>query len=139
MEVLVVRGVDRDDVRVMDPRGEKIPLPGEETVEPTFGLPATWIDPALRDEAELRGYLSTAQPGWGMIACRTVADFRVDDCVALDEYPTNSRLARAVLAAAWQFRVRPPQLGGQMMVGEWVRIRFDYGARQRAAWEKDRN
>src|SRR3546814_5473788 len=25
---------------VMDPRGEKIPLPGEETVEPTFGLPA---------------------------------------------------------------------------------------------------
>ena len=25
---------------VMDPRGEKIPLPGEDTVEPTFGLPA---------------------------------------------------------------------------------------------------
>src|SRR3546814_6327193 len=27
---------------VMDPRGEKIPLPGEDTVEPTFGLPAMW-------------------------------------------------------------------------------------------------
>jgi protein TonB len=78
-------------------------------------------------DSELRGYLSTAQgPGYALIACKTVPDFRVDDCVALDEYPTNSRLARAVLAAAWQFRVRPPQLGGQMMVGEWVRIRIDY-------------
>jgi protein TonB len=78
-------------------------------------------------DSELRGYLSTAQgPGWALIACRTVADFRVDDCVAMDEYPDGSRLARAVLAAAWQFRVRPPQLGGQLKVGEWVRIRIDY-------------
>jgi periplasmic protein TonB len=79
---------------------------------------------------ELRGYLSTAQgPGWAMIACRTVPDFRVDDCVGLDEYPNGSRLARAVLAAAWQFRVRPPQVGGRMLVGEWVRIRIDYSNR----------
>lgn len=28
---------------VMDPRGEQITLPGEATVEPTFGLPAVWI------------------------------------------------------------------------------------------------
>lgn len=41
---------------VMDPSGNQIDLPGEHTTEPTFGLPATWIDPALRDEAELRGY-----------------------------------------------------------------------------------
>lgn len=41
---------------VMDPSGNQIDLPGEHTSEPTFGLPATWIDPALRDEAELRGY-----------------------------------------------------------------------------------
>src|SRR3546814_14680983 len=27
----------------MDPRGEPIPLPGEDTVEPTFGLPAMWV------------------------------------------------------------------------------------------------
>ena len=29
---------------VMDPRGDKINLAGEETVEPTFGLPAMWVD-----------------------------------------------------------------------------------------------
>jgi protein TonB len=81
---------------------------------------------------ELRGYLSTAQgPGWALIACRTVADFRVDDCVGLDEYPDGSRIGRAVLAAAWQFRVRPPQIGGRSMVGEWVRIRIDYSDRPR--------
>jgi flagellar biosynthesis protein FlhA len=41
---------------IMDPMGKDITLPGIHTIEPTFGLPATWIDPALRDEAELRGY-----------------------------------------------------------------------------------
>jgi flagellar biosynthesis protein FlhA len=41
---------------VMDPMGHEIGLPGIHTTEPTFGLPATWIEPALRDEAELRGY-----------------------------------------------------------------------------------
>ena len=29
---------------VMDPRGEDITLPGEKTKEPTFGLPAVWIE-----------------------------------------------------------------------------------------------
>ncbi|MBK8085383.1 MAG: flagellar biosynthesis protein FlhA [Devosia sp.] len=41
---------------VMDPMGKEIKLPGIHTTEPTFGLPATWIEPAMRDEAELRGY-----------------------------------------------------------------------------------
>lgn len=41
---------------VMDPRGEKINLPGEETLEPTFGLKAMWIDPSYREEAMFRGY-----------------------------------------------------------------------------------
>ncbi len=36
---------------VMDPQGRPITLPGESTTEPTFGLPAAWILPALRDEA----------------------------------------------------------------------------------------
>ena len=41
---------------VMDPRGDKIALPGEETVEPTFGLPAMWVDESQREEALFRGY-----------------------------------------------------------------------------------
>jgi flagellar biosynthesis protein FlhA len=41
---------------IMDPTGKPITLPGTHTVEPTFGLPATWIEPGLRDEAEMKGY-----------------------------------------------------------------------------------
>ncbi len=41
---------------VMDPRGETITLPGENTFEPTFGLKAMWIDPSYREEAMFRGY-----------------------------------------------------------------------------------
>ncbi|MBT5415718.1 MAG: flagellar biosynthesis protein FlhA [Rhodospirillaceae bacterium] len=40
----------------MDPRGEPIELPGEETREPTFGLPAKWIDENNREEAQFKGY-----------------------------------------------------------------------------------
>jgi flagellar biosynthesis protein FlhA len=45
-----------NQLMVMDPMGREITLPGHHTIEPTFGLPATWIEPALRDEAELKGY-----------------------------------------------------------------------------------
>ncbi|MDH5750172.1 MAG: flagellar biosynthesis protein FlhA, partial [Rhodospirillales bacterium] len=41
---------------VMDPRGEDITLPGEKAQEPTFGLPAMWIEDASREEALFRGY-----------------------------------------------------------------------------------
>jgi protein TonB len=76
---------------------------------------------------ELRGYLSTANgPGWALINCQTQPGFRVDNCVLTDEYPDGSGMGRAVLAAAWQFKVRPPQVGGRALVGEWVRIRITY-------------
>ena len=45
-----------NQLMIMDPMGKQIALPGIHTTEPTFGLPATWIEPALRDEAELHGY-----------------------------------------------------------------------------------
>jgi protein TonB len=91
---------------------------------------ASWVREPTDDE--MRGYLSTARgPGWGLIACRTVPDYRVEDCVALDEYPAGSQINRAALAAAWQFKVRPPRLGGRLLVGSWVRIRIDYGIKRR--------
>ncbi|MFM5950623.1 MAG: hypothetical protein ACKOPM_15575, partial [Novosphingobium sp.] len=90
---------------------------------------AAWYREPYDDE--LRGYLSTAQgPGWALIACRTAPNFRVEDCVGLDEYPDGSNLQRAVLAAAWQFQVRPPRIGGVSQVGAWVRIRIDYTERR---------
>jgi flagellar biosynthesis protein FlhA len=41
---------------VMDPAGGQVNLAGHHTTEPTFGLPATWVDESLREEASLRGY-----------------------------------------------------------------------------------
>jgi flagellar biosynthesis protein FlhA len=40
----------------MDPMGGQVQLPGQHLTEPTFGLPATWIDQGMREEAQLRGY-----------------------------------------------------------------------------------
>ena len=61
--IIRVKEIDagRGDLRpnmllVMDPRGEEISLPGEATVEPTFGLPAIWLDETSREEALFRGY-----------------------------------------------------------------------------------
>ena len=41
---------------VMDPAGGQVNLPGTHTTEPTFGLPATWIDAALKEDASMKGY-----------------------------------------------------------------------------------
>jgi flagellar biosynthesis protein FlhA len=46
----------------MDPKGLPIDLPGTHTTEPAFGLPATWISLALREEATFRGY-TVVDPG----------------------------------------------------------------------------
>ena len=47
---------------VMDPRGEQISLPGEATVEPTFGLPAMWVGEQHREEAMFRGFTVVDAP-----------------------------------------------------------------------------
>lgn len=91
---------------------------------------AAWYREPYQDE--LAGYLSTADgPGWGLIACRTAPNWKVENCVELDESPSGSRIAHAAAAAAWQFQVRPPRVGGVSKVGQWVRIRIDYGTRRR--------
>ncbi|MFD1696295.1 flagellar biosynthesis protein FlhA [Roseibium aestuarii] len=41
---------------VMDPAGGQVKLPGTHTTEPTFGLPATWVEAQYREDASLRGY-----------------------------------------------------------------------------------
>lgn len=82
-------------------------------------------------DSELAGYLSTANgPGYALIACKTVDGYYVEDCQLLSEGPTGSMIGRAVMAAAWQFRVRPARIGGREQFGSWVRIRIDYSVRR---------
>jgi protein TonB len=118
-----------------DLRRNRAPPPDSERVDGTGpnGEPlyaAAWYREPYDDE--LAGYLSTARgPGWGLIACRTVPSYRVEDCVIVGEYPNGSGIANSVLGAAWQFKVRPPRVGGKERYGEWVRIRIDYEIRSR--------
>ena len=42
-------------ILAMNPKGGLPPFPGERTTEPTFGLPALWIEASDRDEAMARG------------------------------------------------------------------------------------
>ena len=81
-------------------------------------------------DAELSFYLpkSGVTTGFGMVACRTIPDNRVDNCREIDETP-GSGLSHVVRRAAWQFLVRPPRVGGKPIIGAWVRIRIDWTPR----------
>ncbi len=62
-EIEAARGDIRPDMLlVMNPSGAKITLPGEETTEPTFGLPAMWIPENYREEALFRNYTVVDPP-----------------------------------------------------------------------------
>jgi flagellar biosynthesis protein FlhA len=62
-EIAAGRGEIRpNNLLVMDPRGEAISLVGEQTREPTFGLPAMWVDEANREEALFKGYTVVDPP-----------------------------------------------------------------------------
>lgn len=61
--IIKIRGneVARGDIyinkyMVIDPGTEDFDIEGIETVEPSFGLRALWVDESLRDEIEMRGY-----------------------------------------------------------------------------------
>jgi flagellar biosynthesis protein FlhA len=56
-EIEAGKGEIRPDMLLcMNPTGDKIELPGENTREPTFGLPAMWINADYREEAHFKGY-----------------------------------------------------------------------------------
>ena len=82
-------------------------------------------------DTELATYLPKRNPGegWGVIACRTIENHRVEDCQILGESPGGSGYGRAVLNAAWQFQVIPPRVNAKPQLGVWVRIRIEYTQR----------
>jgi flagellar biosynthesis protein FlhA len=54
--------VKPDMLLIMDPRGGKITLVGEDTKDPAFGLPAKWVAESLREEALFRNYTVVDPP-----------------------------------------------------------------------------
>ena len=78
--------------------------------------------------AELAEFLPNGAPpgGWALIACKTIANYQVENCRSLGESPVGSGLSRAMRQSAWQFRIRPPRINGKPMIGAWVKIRIDF-------------
>lgn len=83
-------------------------------------------------DAELATYMpqNGGIEGWGLIACRTIERYHVEDCQILGESPRGSGFGRAVQNAAWQFLVKPPRIDSKPQIGTWVRIRIDYSVRK---------
>ncbi len=111
----------RGDIRpsmllVMDPRGEDITLPGEKTNEPTFGLPAMWIDPTNREEALFRGY--------------TVVDPSTIITTHLTEV-IKEQMAELLSYAETQKLLDEMEKESQKLVGDLVPSQFTLGGIQR--------
>ncbi|WP_191061603.1 flagellar biosynthesis protein FlhA [Geminicoccus harenae] len=107
----------RGDIRanmllVMDPQGRPISLPGEPTTEPTFGLQATWISPALREEASFRG-LTVVDPA--TVVTTHLTELVKDNLAELLTYAETQKLLSDL----------PPEW--QKLVGDLVPARISMG------------
>jgi len=113
----------------MDPRGQKISLPGEATTEPTFGLPAVWVQENQREEAMFRGYT--------VVDSSTVITTHITEIVKdnmsellsyaetqklLDELPSSQQKLVADLIPS-QFSLGSVQRVLQNLLGERISIR----------------
>ncbi|MBU0800109.1 MAG: flagellar biosynthesis protein FlhA [Alphaproteobacteria bacterium] len=89
-EIEVGRGEVRPGMLMcMDPSGDPITLPGEGTVEPTFGLPAMWIDDQYREEAHFRGYTVVDAP---TVVTTHVTEIVKDNMADLLSYTETQKL-----------------------------------------------
>jgi flagellar biosynthesis protein FlhA len=113
--------VGRGDLRpnmllVMDPRGEPITIAGEPTVEPTFGLPAQWVQELHREEATFRGY-TVVEP-------QTVITTHLTEVV-------KDNMAELLSYAETQKLIDELDKGHQKLVGDMVPSQIAMGGIQR--------
>jgi protein TonB len=110
-------------------RGDSQVAPGKGPGGATLYV-AEWVREPT--DQELRYYVrdKTRNGGQALIACRTVARNLVEDCYQIDEQPRGSGLARALIEASWQFRVRPPRVNNEPQVGTWVQILFTFTVKE---------
>src|SRR5579862_273122 len=113
----------------MDPKGLPVDLPGTHTTEPAFGLPATWISAALREEASFRG-LTVVDPGTVLTTHLTeVLKAHMSELLSyaetkklLDDLPPeNKKLVDELIPS--QISVTGVQRVLQTLLGERVSIR----------------
>jgi flagellar biosynthesis protein FlhA len=113
--------VGRGDLRpnmllVMDPRGDAITLPGEATTEPTFGLPAHWVQETHREEATFRGY-TVVEP-------QTVITTHLTETI-------KDNMAELLSYAETQKLIDELEKGHQKLVGDMVPSQISMGGIQR--------
>ncbi|MCI5060228.1 MAG: flagellar biosynthesis protein FlhA [Alphaproteobacteria bacterium] len=111
----------RGDVRpgmlmCMDPTGEAITLPGESTTEPTFGLPAMWIDEQHREEAHFKGYTVVDAP---TVITTHITEIVKDNMSDLLSYAETQKLLDEL----------PPEY--QKLVGDVIPAQISVGGLQR--------
>jgi len=116
-EIVAGRGELRPQhLLVMDPRGDSIPLPGEATKEPTFGLPAVWVDDALREDALFRGY-TVVDPG--TVVTTHLTEIIKDNMAEMLSYSETQKLLDEVTR------------GHQKLVADLIPSQISIGALQR--------
>ena len=65
-------------------------LPGTQTTDPAFGLPAIWIDAALRDQAQSMGYTVVDA---GTVVATHLESFDYDACGRIARSPGFAEIA----------------------------------------------
>lgn len=90
---LAARGEARQDrLLAIHPSGDVRSLPGEPTRDPSYGLPALWIDPALREQASAARYMLVDGPTVFMTHLTEV--LRRESATLLTRLHTDQLLAR---------------------------------------------
>lgn len=90
---LAARGEARDDrLLAIHPAGDVRSITGELTHDPTYGLPALWIDPALREQAAAARY--TLVDGATVFMTHLTEVLRRESATLLTRAETDKLLAR---------------------------------------------